>query len=31
MIVETGAFRDFDNARQFCCHAGVAPFILHAV
>lgn len=26
MIVETNAFRDFDNARQFCCHAGVAPF-----
>jgi transposase len=26
MIVETNAFRDFDNARKFCCHAGVAPF-----
>lgn len=26
MIVETNAFRDFKNARQFCCHAGVAPF-----
>jgi transposase len=26
MIVETGAFRDFDSARRFCCHAGVAPF-----
>jgi transposase len=26
MIVETNAFRDFDNARQFNCHAGVAPF-----
>ena len=26
MIVETNAFRDFDNGRQFCCHAGVAPF-----
>jgi transposase len=26
MIVETNAFRDFANARKFCCHAGVAPF-----
>jgi hypothetical protein len=26
MIVETGAFRNFDNAGKFCCHAGVAPF-----
>jgi transposase len=26
MIVETNAFRDFKNGRQFCCHAGVAPF-----
>jgi transposase len=26
MIVETNAFRDFNNARKFCCHAGVAPF-----
>jgi transposase len=26
MIVETNAFRDFDDARKFCCHAGVAPF-----
>jgi transposase len=26
MIVETNAFRDFDNARKFCWHAGVAPF-----
>lgn len=26
MIVETNAFQDFDNGRQFCCHAGVAPF-----
>ncbi|MDR0667665.1 MAG: transposase, partial [Prevotellaceae bacterium] len=26
MIVETNGFRDFDNARKFCCHAGVAPF-----
>jgi transposase len=26
MIVSTNAFRDFENARQFCCHAGVAPF-----
>jgi len=26
MIVETNAFKDFDNARKFCCHAGVAPF-----
>jgi transposase len=26
MIVETNAFRDFTNARKFCCHAGVAPF-----
>lgn len=26
MIVETNGFRDFDSARKFCCHAGVAPF-----
>jgi transposase len=26
MIVETNAFRDFENGREFCCHAGVAPF-----
>jgi transposase len=26
MIVETNAFKDFKNGRQFCCHAGVAPF-----
>ncbi|MDR1102190.1 MAG: transposase [Tannerella sp.] len=26
MTVETGAFRNFDSARRFCCHAGVAPF-----
>ena len=26
MIVETNGFRDFDNARKFCCHAGVAPY-----
>lgn len=26
MIVETNGFKDFDNGRQFCCHAGVAPF-----
>ena len=26
MIVETNAFNDFESARQFCCHAGVAPF-----
>ena len=26
MMVETNAFKDFDNARKFCCHAGVAPF-----
>jgi transposase len=26
MIVETNAFKSFDNARKFCCHAGVAPF-----
>jgi transposase len=26
MIVTTNAFRDFRNGRQFCCHAGVAPF-----
>ena len=26
MIVETGAFRDFDSARRFCRHAGVTPF-----
>jgi transposase len=25
MIVETGVFRNFDNAGKFCCHAGVAP------
>jgi transposase len=27
MIVITNAFRDFDNARQFECYAGVAPFV----
>jgi transposase len=26
MIVETNAFSDFDSARKFCCHAGVATF-----
>jgi hypothetical protein len=26
MIAETNAFRNFKNGRQFCCHAGVAPF-----
>jgi transposase len=26
MIVSTNAFRDFDDPRKFCCHAGVAPF-----
>jgi transposase len=26
MIAETNAFRDFASARQFACHAGVAPF-----
>ncbi|MDR2040733.1 MAG: transposase [Tannerella sp.] len=26
MTVETNGFRDFDSARKFCCHAGVAPF-----
>ncbi|MDR2927687.1 MAG: IS110 family transposase [Cytophagaceae bacterium] len=26
MIVTTNAFKDFDTGRQFCCHAGVAPF-----
>ncbi|KAA6335459.1 hypothetical protein EZS27_016318 [termite gut metagenome] len=26
VIVETNAFRDFTDARKFCCHAGVAPF-----
>jgi transposase len=26
MTVETGAFKDFKTGRQFCCHAGVAPF-----
>lgn len=26
MIVATEAFSRFDNARQFCCYAGVAPF-----
>ena len=26
MIVETNAFKDFTDARKFCCHAGVAPF-----
>jgi transposase len=26
MIVATNAFKDFDDPRKFCCHAGVAPF-----
>jgi transposase len=26
MIVETNAFKDFQDPRKFCCHAGVAPF-----
>lgn len=26
MIIATEAFTSFDNARKFCCHAGVAPF-----
>lgn len=26
MIVETNAFKNFTDARKFCCHAGVAPF-----
>lgn len=26
MIAVTNAFRDFDSARKFCCHAGVVPF-----
>jgi transposase len=26
MIVETNAFRDFQDLRKFCCHVGVAPF-----
>ncbi|KAA6321256.1 hypothetical protein EZS27_029073 [termite gut metagenome] len=26
VIVETNAFRDFTDARKFCCHAGLAPF-----
>ena len=26
MIVEANAFKGFDNARKFSCHAGVAPF-----
>jgi len=26
MIVATNAFKNFDNARKFSCHAGVAPF-----
>ncbi len=26
MIVATEAFTRFENARQFCCYAGVAPF-----
>jgi transposase len=26
MLVETNAFRDFADARKFCCHAGVVPF-----
>ncbi|KAA6341197.1 hypothetical protein EZS27_010976 [termite gut metagenome] len=26
VIVETNDFRDFTDARKFCCHAGVAPF-----
>lgn len=26
MMVETNGFRDFKDARKFCCHAGVASF-----
>jgi len=26
MLVATNAFKNFDNARKFSCHAGVAPF-----
>ncbi len=26
MIIATNAFKDFNNARKFCSHAGVAPF-----
>jgi transposase len=26
MIVVTNAFKDFQDPRKFCCHAGVAPF-----
>ncbi len=26
MIVEINAFKDFQDPRKFCCHAGVAPF-----
>ncbi|KAA6329851.1 hypothetical protein EZS27_021371 [termite gut metagenome] len=26
MIVETNAFKDFQDPRKFCCHAGIAPF-----
>ena len=26
LIVATNAFKDFENARQFCCYIGVAPF-----
>lgn len=26
MIIETEAFTRFENCRQFCCYAGVAPF-----
>ncbi|KAA6339038.1 hypothetical protein EZS27_013006 [termite gut metagenome] len=26
MIVETDAFKDFQDQRKFCCHAGVALF-----
>ncbi|KAA6307623.1 hypothetical protein EZS27_040704, partial [termite gut metagenome] len=26
VIVGTNAFRDFTDARKFCCHAGLAPF-----
>lgn len=26
LIIKTNAFTAFDNARQFACHAGVAPF-----
>lgn len=26
MIIATEAFTRFENARQFCCYAGVAPF-----